>query len=304
MADTKEDEDLSSSIATTGGSAWTNYVKVFLPAERAADFTKEESIFEATVIKVVGEEVWKALPMEIRLNVIRGNAHEKERLKVTSESAKKIYEWRLKHNVDKEALTAGPLPGSEVYYACWPSRVAGLDVYGHPILYDRYSTMDFQKLCTMDEGDVYHFRTQALESLMYLKAEVSAKLGLRVCKHVYVLDLAGLESSFFSSTIQKKMRAVMKMSADMFPETLWTVWLVNAPTSFRLIWSVIRNWLDPMIRSKVRMWGSTKSKWHAAMAECGIPVSSLPQEFGGTSPSEGLQDILVRAAKANADKAN
>jgi len=293
----RDTEDLSSTIVPAGSANWLHYVKIFLPQERASEFSKEELAIEANVIKTIGSDTWNGLPKEIRLNIMRGYAHEKERLNVTCTNARNIYAWRTAHRVDQDALTLGPMPGSELYHACWPTRVAGIDVYGHPILYDRISSMDVFKLISMDVNDVYKYRTQALESLMYLKSEISAKIGNRVCKHVYVLDLAGIELKHFSSAVQNKLRPVMKMSSDMFPETLWTVWLINAPTSFRMIWNVVRGWLDPIIRAKVRMWGSTKSKWQAAMAECGVPVSALPTELGGSSPSESLQDILVRAAK-------
>jgi len=305
MADDNNDDEMASvagsvAPAVSGAANWVKFVNTFLPLERATEFSKEERMVEQAVIKGIGADVWLAIPKDIRINIMRGNAHEKERLKVTSESAKAIAAWRAKHKVDSEALTLGPYPGSETYYKCWPTRVAGCDVFGHPILYDRFSMMDLSKLVVLDEGDVYKFRTQALEALMFLKDEISQKVGGRVSKHVYVLDLAGLDTSkHFTSTVQKKMRPVMKMSADMFPETLWTVWIINAPATFRFVWAVVRAWLDPLIRAKIRMWGPTKAKWQAAMAECGIPTSALPEELGGTSPSEGLDDILMRSASAH-----
>jgi len=303
MAD-EDDASIAASISGSagGGAIWAKYVSTFLPSERAVDLSKEEVAVEEAVVRTIGAETWTSLSLEMRLNIMRGNAHEKERLKVTCESARNIAAWRAKYKVDPGMLRVGPLPGSEVYFGGWPTRVAGIDSFGHPILYDRFSTMDIQKLLSIEEDDLFKFRTQALESLMYLKQEVSAKIGARVSKHVYILDLAGLDATkHFTSTIQKKIRPVMKMSADMYPETLWTVWLINAPASFRFIWHVVRGWLDPLIRAKVRMFGSVKAKWQAAMAECGVPISALPVEFGGTAPSEGLADILVRSAKVIGD---
>jgi hypothetical protein len=305
MAD--EDElsvSTSASTATTsGGVNWAKYVSTFLPMERSTEFSKDELAVEDAVVRIIGPDVWNSLNKDLRINIMRGNAHEKERLKVTCESAKNISAWRAKLNVDADFLRLGPLPGSEVYFTGWPTRVAGLDAYGHPILYDRFSLFDVSKFLSMDESDFFRFRTQALESLVYLKQEISAKVGARVSKHVYILDLAGLDATkHFTSAMQKKVRPVMKMSADMYPETLWTVWLINAPASFRFIWAVVRAWLDPVIRAKVRMWGSVKPKWHAAMAECGVTLASLPAEFGGTAPSEALTDILHRSAAKAAEK--
>jgi hypothetical protein len=305
MAD-EDDLSVSASMAEgTGGTAnWQKYVNTFLPSERASEFTKEELAVEQAVIKVIGAETWNALPREIKINVMRGNAHEKERLKVTSQSAKSIAAWRAKYRIDAEALTMGPFPGSEIYFSSWPTRVAGTDDFGHPILYDRFSTMNIVKLLTLEEEPLYRYRTQALEALMFLKQELSARVGVRVSKHVYILDLAGLEPTrHFTSAAQKKLRPVMSMSAEMFPETLWSVWIINAPMTFRFIWNVVRTWLDPLIRAKIRMWGSTRSKWQTAMADCGIHLNALPAELGGTSPSQSLDDILMRAAVKHSKEA-
>jgi len=305
MADDNDDLSIAASTttSTTTGVNWSKYVATFLPLERSMEFTKEEMIFVNEVVRVVGSDVWSTLSMDLKLNIIRGNAHEKERLKVTSGSARMISAWRSKYKVDTEMLTSGPLPGFQSYINAWPTRVAGIDAFGHPILYDRFSLVDTHKMLSLDEDEFYRFRTQALESLTFLKQEISSTIGARVSKHVYILDLAGLDvTKHFSSTMQKKMRPVMKMSADMYPETLWTVWLINAPAAFRFVWAVVRGWLDPVIRAKVRMFGSVKAKWQAAMAECGVPLSALPVEFGGTAPSESLEDILIRAGKKHAEK--
>jgi len=301
-----DEDELSHATGATGthgaSANWAKYVSQFLPLERATEFDKEELAWEELVCKAIGREVWMSIPKDIRINIMRGNSHEKERLKVTAESARMIAEWRAKYRVDADMLRLGPLPGSEVYHQAWPTRVAGIDAYGHPILYDRFSVFDAQKILTMSDDDFYRFRTQALEALEFKKRELGEQLGHRISKHVYVLDLSGLDATkHFTSAAQKKMRPVMKMSADMFPETLWCVWIINAPMSFRFIWSVVRTWLDPLIRAKIRMWGSTRAKFHAAMAECGVTLASLPVEFGGTAPSESLQEILVRAAAKHAE---
>jgi len=293
-------------VASKGaGAAWTKYVSTFLPLERAIEFSKEEMEIVNGIVKGIGSVLWEKLPRDIQINIIRGNCHEKERLKASANSAKLIAEWRAKYNVDAEMLSVGPLPGSDEFFTGWPTKIAGSDEFGHPVMYDRFLSCSIPKLLSMGEGDLFKYRTQGLEAVMYAKQELTQKIGARVSKHVYLLDMAGFDpTKHFSSAIQKKIQPLMKMASDIYPETLWTVWVINAPASFRFIWAIVRGWLDPLVRAKIRIWGSVKSKYLPAMAECGLPLTALPVECGGSSKCETLPEILVRAAAMKAASAS
>lgn len=273
------------------------YVSKYLTRERAVEINQSvplEKAMLAAVVKAIGESNWMQIPLDIQLNVIYGYVDDvKDPVGAAVECAKTIHAWRTKNNVN-EMLRTGPLPGLQQLMIAWPTRVAGEDVFGHPIIYDKLALIDVKKILEINDNDFLRLRTQVLEALMHKKHEIADRRGHRVGKHVYILDLGGLViSKHFSQAVQKKLRPIMKLSSAVFPETLWTLWLVNTPASFRLVWSAVRAWLDPVVRNKVRMFGSA-SKWIPAMAQTGIPIEALPTEYGGRVQGETFIDILTR----------
>jgi hypothetical protein len=287
--------------SVTSSKAWEAYVNRFLPTERSDCFTPTEIDLERQY-GLSTNEAWKALPLHVRLNIIRAYEVEQDRAGVTKTASADIIAWRAKYKVQTMLLT-GPLPGSDAYFNNWPTRITTVsspgDRYGHPILFDQISEMDFDRLMSMDEDSFFRYRTQALESLYFAKEQFSLQKKFRVSKHIYILDLKGLSSKHMNKKLQDKLKPVFTMSSAIFPEILWSMWIINAPMTFRSIWSVVRNFVDPAVRAKIRMFGPTQSKWHKAMEQVGIPIQSLPIEFGGQAQSESLRDVLVRARYYN-----
>ena len=200
-----EESFASSTVAPPSKGEWAKYVSTFLPLERSTEFSPEELEFEKVLVKNIGDGVWNSLPMDLRLNILRGNAHEKERLKVTSGSAIKIANWRAKYGFGAALLRE--LPNSDKFFSAWPTRIAGLDDFGHPIVYDIFSACDLKKIVTIDEEAMFLYRTQFIEILRYVKCEISQKLSHRVGKHIYILDVAGLDTlKHFSFEIKRKLK--------------------------------------------------------------------------------------------------
>ena len=299
-----EDDGKSTATGTGAGTASASgmakdlaaYRAKFLPLERAETRLPDEAELEAK-LGLGNDPAWVALPEFDKLNILRAYAHEGEnRAKVTMHAAKAITAWRSKYDPGARMLRDGPVPGFERYFDSWPTRFAGEDEMGHPILYDVLGELDVERLMALPEEDFFRFRTQALQAMTYKKLEASRRRGHRVSKHVYVLDIKALSmSTHFSSRVKEKMKPVLAMASDLWPETLWSMWIIAAPATFRVVWSAVRQILDPVVRAKVRMFGHTKGKWIAAMAEAGIPAAALPVEFGGTSASETLRQVLNRA---------
>jgi len=267
------------------------YCDRFLPLEKALEFSGDEVKIESAVLQACSAE-WKTLPRDMQLNIIRAYDHEKERLKITIKATKEIAAFRQTYNLNQFPPDFGEKERAE-YDRCWPSRLAGTDAFGHVIMYDRIQAFSVERLLAMPLESLFRYRAQDFEALFYIKRDISNTFGHRVSKHVYILDLAGLEMKHFTSRFKQVLQPVLSMSSNMFPETLWSLWLINAPSTFRLVWTVVRSMLDPVVRAKVRMFGS-RSKWVAAMQEVGISEPSLPAELGGMTKSESFLDVFQR----------
>lgn len=44
---------------------------------------------------------------------------------------------------------------------------------------------------------------------------------------------------------------VMNVGSDFFPESVWKIYVVNAPMIFRAMWGIIKPWVHPITQAKV-----------------------------------------------------
>ena len=65
-----------------------------------------------------------------------------------------------------------------------------------------------------------------------------------------------------------------------FPESLGILFIHKAPWIFSGIWSIIKNWIDPVVASKVKF-----SKSSNDLSEH-VPLEFISRELGGNNPSE------------------
>ena len=70
-------------------------------------------------------------------------------------------------------------------------------------------------------------------------------------KAIIVQDLAGLSRKHVHSLGFKASGEIAKVGANHFPETLRAVYLINVPSIFSLIWSLIKHLFDERVREKV-----------------------------------------------------
>ena len=73
------------------------------------------------------------------------------------------------------------------------------------------------------------------------------------------------------------LKTVTKMDSDNYPEMLGKLFVVNAPSFFRGMWSIISGFIDPRTRDKITILGSD---FHKKLHES-VDPSVLPVRYGG-----------------------
>jgi hypothetical protein len=200
-------------------------------------------------------------------------------LKFTAEQVDYIVDWRQKVHADQMLNVLDT--SVEQFFHSWCSRTAGEDQYGHVIVYDRVQDFQLEYLYGLDDELILKYHTTQMEILRRIKLETSQRRGHRVCKHIYMLDLKGLSlSKHFTSKLKNLLQHIFKLEGTAYPDSLWSLWLLNVPAVFRVIWAVISPTIDPSSKAKIRMFGNF-SEAHDAMKKCGIPLSSVPRDLGG-----------------------
>ncbi|KAJ7095885.1 CRAL TRIO domain-containing protein [Mycena belliarum] len=197
--------------------------------------------------------------------------------------------WRKTVNgtgLDQLYSEVDPLdyPEREAVFECWPLYFHKLDKKGRPINVHTFSGVDFPKLyktCTPEK----HWKS-VIVNAECLPREIlpasSRQAGRSIGTVFVIVDLKGFSLSKFWQ-MKTLARNSFQMSQDYFPETMGQLAIVNAPSSFTFIWSVIRPWLSKETAEKVDILGSNYKEVLLSL----IDADALPTTLGGDCQCPG-----------------
>ena len=111
-----------------------------------------------------------------------------------------------------------------------------------------------------------------------------------------IMDLTGLSRATCNSRVLAIVQHQSRVDALCFPEILGKCLIINAPSFFSLIWSIIRRWLDPRTASKIEIY-SSKSKAEKRLSEL-VAQENLPKEYGGVAPT--VEEMIVQQGSGDA----
>lgn len=217
-------------------SAYDAFIEHELFLERTLEFTDEEKQEIEKSLQVLrdkdAEYKWYGLSKEFRRMIIRGMWPRKHRTRDITNLVVDLYDWRKKNDMEN-ALTR-KYSKHDLYHSSWPSYVSGEDKYGHWIQLEKIKEINVKclDLITMDE--LFQLRTQHLEAQMEIKRRVSKRLGTRVARSIYIVDLKDMSiAKQFTPKVKTILQPLFQISGDMYPDSLWSLYVTNVrPYSF------------------------------------------------------------------------
>ena len=96
--------------------------------------------------------------------------------------------------------------------------------------------------------------------------------------------------------MRELLKPVFAQASANYPESLWKLYIINAPYLFRSLWGVIRMWLDPMTQKKIHILGG-KSQYQKELERSGFALDQLPVWCGGTHPGEDVYELCRQHLK-------
>ena len=107
--------------------------------------------------------------------------------------------------------------------------------------------------------------------------------------YAQVMDLSKLSTmSMSSSSVRDMAKAIVTGAGSFFPETAWKLFIVNAPFVFKTAYKVIKPFIHPVTRDKIKILGG-KSSYLPEMKKAGIPLSAIPVSMGGSYPDKSIE---------------
>lgn len=102
-----------------------------------------------------------------------------------------------------------------------------------------------------------------------------------IVRGVRIIDLDGLGMSHLSNEMLKYLQNVVGPAQKNFPEHMYKVFIINAPSIFSVGWAVIKSFLPERSIKKIAIMGAN---YKDTLLQY-IPADQLPSCYGGNNPN-------------------
>lgn len=240
----------------------------------------EKKFFDAALASLPKEQQTKfaSVPLDVLL-IVRGFANEEHRMEETLKAIQHIAEWRDK--VGYYDFFEKNLEGDSQFHKLWPEYICGTDKYGHFVQGIQIGQIDTDELLKLDEEQLLRLQGQKMKAYAVYKQDLSKASGVQRYKHTMIVDLHNISMSMLMGKKKNLIKKIFDIGSTYYPETMFKIYLINAPMVFRAIWAVIKPWLHPITVAKVNILGSSKEALKKFEVD-GLPAAQVPKWLGGT----------------------
>ena len=175
-------------------------------------------------------------------------------------------------------------PHAERILRYWPHVILhGHDRRGQPLSIERLGHSNPAVLCqavTLEELMLYHHYHMENKGALFSRLSVETDTVMRACK---IMDLQGLGRQHLTTRGIAYFKAVIAASQDNYPETMGSLFIINAPWVFSVAWRMLQPLLNENTLDKIHILGSG----YQQQLQQYIDPKFIPVEFGGSCTCNG-----------------
>lgn len=189
-------------------------------------------------------------------------------------------EWRKSVGAD-HILQDFTFHEKEQFHACYPEGFYCTDREGRPVYVQQPGNIDtaaLWKFTTLDRAVLYHVSQQE-RYVNQIAPAATVAAGAPRYQSVVLIDMDGVGVATLTGEVRSIMGKIMAIDQDYYPELMYKALIINAPTSFRVIWSMVKYLLDARTQEKIEV----------------LPVDYLPTLMKYIAP----EDLMVKYGGTN-----
>jgi CRAL/TRIO domain len=141
------------------------------------------------------------------------------------------------------------------FHQHYPEGFFCTDREGSPVYIQQPGNIDTEELwkfTTLDRAIQYHISQQE-KYVKKVGPACSIKAGKQRFQSIVIIDMDGVGVSTLTGEVRNIMGRIMAIDQDYYPELMQKALIINAPTTFRVIWSMIKYLLDSRTQSKIEV---------------------------------------------------
>jgi len=186
-----------------------------------------------------------------------------------------------------------PVDGERALADAMNTVVGGCDRYGHLLWAERLGDVERAVERGVTPESARRCRLKTMEAIRCAQIRAVERRGPRRYKQIYVIDLAGISiaSLLGRAAVRDVTKEIVQGANAYYPETLWRLFVVNAPFVFRSVYAMLSPFIHPVTKQKIKILGGP-SKFLPEMARDGIPADAVPAMVGGDAPGTPLAVLL------------
>lgn len=177
----------------------------------------------------------------------------------------------------------------DAFLTLYPQGYHKTDRLGRPIYIQHLGQINVKAIARVTtEERMLKFHVQEYERAMrYIFPACSLIAGRHVSQTLAIMDLKGVGLRHLSGEVKRILGTITRTDQDNYPETLGKTLIINAPTVFRAIWTIVKPMLDPRTQAKIEVcpqdYLKVLTKW--------VDPENIPSYLGGKSQASLLDDV-------------
>ncbi|KAL9171637.1 hypothetical protein ABFS82_04G222000 [Erythranthe guttata] len=190
-----------------------------------------------------------------------------------------MLKWRKENGVDSiiQDFLYDEFEEVQRYY---PHGYHGVDKEGRPVYIERLGKLEPSKLMSVTTADRFlKYHIQGFEKTF---AEKFPACSIAAKRHIdsttTILDVHGLNWMSFGKVAHDLVMRMQRIDGNNYPETLHHMFIVNAGSGFKCLWSWAKGFLDPRTTEKIHVLGTN---FQNKLLEV-VDASQLPDFLGGS----------------------